>query len=433
MRTKKAFLVIVLIGVAVLFIFGNSVAAVRANNIRVATITGTPTSEVSHFELNDSPEFKEIEDVIYDYFEIRYLAFSNLQLDDFRRIVSRKSNAQTFLDTELGKLSVEIKHAELNHLKYMDSQYFLDLRDITVDASSQEATVIVTESHDVIFEISKKFNPENPIRSHMYNLEHTIVLNKEQDQWKIVSDGYEDDLWRIIRQTGMSTENMLHAMEESSSPMQPSADIQTDPLCTLDADDSIHAYDRDGAVQYAHDYANSRNPNYYDFTEDCANFVSQAVYEGGNASMAYCEPNVDPYCPENGGSTSGWYYTDINHRAFAWSGVSELYDFILDSGNDWDEGPEGCEVSQNQAEPGDIIKYDWENDGEWDHAVIIVQSEDDEQGNRMHWIASHTDDHDNYPFTYYNIHPDMIYRFVHIERINISASRGFNTDGILLQ
>ena len=136
-----------------------------------------------------------------------------------------------------------------------------------------------------------------------------------------------------------------------------------DLQCNLAPDESTHEYDREGAVQYAHDYAYSRNPNYYDFTKDCANFVSQAIFEGGGASMAYCEPNVDPFCPTDGSSTSGWYYQDINHRATSWADVSALFGFILDPGNEWDEGPEGCQVEKNQAEPGDIIKYDWENDG----------------------------------------------------------------------
>lgn len=43
-------------------------------------------------------------------------------------------------------------------------------------------------------------------------------------------------------------------------------------------------YDRNKAVAYAHKYAYSRNPNYYNFDNiggDCTNFVSQVLAAGG--------------------------------------------------------------------------------------------------------------------------------------------------------
>ena len=39
--------------------------------------------------------------------------------------------------------------------------------------------------------------------------------------------------------------------------------------------------------------------------------------------------------------------------------------------------------------------------------------------NRYHWVAGHTEDTDNYPYTSYIYdHPDMVYRLIHIERID---------------
>ena len=82
-------------------------------------------------------------------------------------------------------------------------------------------------------------------------------------------------------------------------------------------------------------------------------------------------------------------------------------------------GPEGCQAEQHQVYEGDLIQYDWDNNGYWNHSAIIVRSMDLGQDNRYHWIAAHTEDVDNYPFTEY-LHkaPNMVYRFIHIERID---------------
>ena len=56
-------------------------------------------------------------------------------------------------------------------------------------------------------------------------------------------------------------------------------------------------YNRERAVEYAHKWAFSRNPRYYDFQNiggDCTNFASQVIYAGCG------EMNYTP--------TFGWYY-----------------------------------------------------------------------------------------------------------------------------
>jgi len=57
--------------------------------------------------------------------------------------------AKVFLREEMGKLSVEIKRADLNRLRYVDYKYFLDFRSITVDPATQTATILVTEGNEV--------------------------------------------------------------------------------------------------------------------------------------------------------------------------------------------------------------------------------------------------------------------------------------------
>lgn len=167
-----------------------------------------------------TPEQEILKSVIEAYFDIRYLAFNSLQLDGLGDLVSEEPDAKAFLDAELGKLAVEIKDTRLNNLRYAYYKYFLDFRNIVVDTSTQTVTISVIEDNEVIHEISTELDPIDPIVSHRANLEHTIVLRNEQGQWKIVSDYYDDNLWRILRKPGMSTDEKLKRNTAVSLPTQ---------------------------------------------------------------------------------------------------------------------------------------------------------------------------------------------------------------------
>ncbi|GAB4416465.1 MAG: hypothetical protein Kow002_02260 [Anaerolineales bacterium] len=402
---------------------------------------------------------EEIQEVIYKYFEIRYSAFNTLQLGDFNNIVSSQPDARAFLETELGKLEVEIKHLAVNQLRYVEYEFFLDFTDITINAATQTAIVSVSVSHDVIHEISAELEPDNPVVSHSYNIDHTILLGKEQGQWKIISDNYADYLWRMIKQTGITTDEMLHNIEPIKSPSLRSTNLQETFSCNLPVDDSTHEYNRQGAADYALEHIDREdyNPNYPDYNGDptnpwgdCTNFVSQALYEGGNISMAFCDQN-GLYCSYGSDGNLGWFFDNADFRASAWTHVGKFYEFVLDRVAEeqygWTEGPEGCEVNSiAQLDIGDVIQYKWDNDDIWDHAVIVV-----EIVGGVPYVASHSDDVGPVPYTgpdYFGNFQDI--RFIHIERSDgydtsptatptieptatittIPGSRGFYPDGI---
>lgn len=43
----------------------------------------------------------------------------------------------------------------------------------------------------------------------MRNLDHIFVLRKDGSNWKIVSDSYEDYLWRLIMVTGLTKDEYM--------------------------------------------------------------------------------------------------------------------------------------------------------------------------------------------------------------------------------
>ena len=426
---------IAVMAILILLIVGNLATPVYANNANISTPTqtGTPMTEPESRSGDlTSKEQKELKAVIKSYFEMRYqlLSISNhygLRPEGFSNLVSHGADAKAFLDVELGKLAVESKHAELNHLRYVKYEYFLDFINITFDTFSQIATVSMIEENETIDEISMELAPEDPFVSHRYNLEHIIVLRREQGQWKIVSDNYTDYFWRLLRQDKISVDELLSNMEALPRPLlqSKSGDAMTaSPLPPNDT--SVHTYDGDGAADYAVKHANNYNPNYprYDSGPDalawgdCTNFVSQAIYEGGNASMFIPSPLPNP---DIGGN--GWYLINNLQRAKAWTHVEFFHTFVTSEswneaypGGEWfGQGPQGYEVAINELRRGDVIQYDWTGNGSWDHAAIVVDIVGTDP-----FVATHSpDDIRHYTAFSPSYDPNLTQlRYIHIERSN---------------
>lgn len=141
----------------------------------------------------------------------------------------------------------------------------------------------------------------------------------------------------------------------------------------------IFLYDREAALRYAHRWAYDRNPEYYDFDGlggDCTNFVSQVLAAGG------AEQNY---------SQNGWYFNSINDRSPSWSGVNELYEFLV---SEHDVGPRARVVDVSEAMAGDIVQLGSFENGYY-HSLIIVDPE-----NML--VAAHTVDSDYRPLSSYN-------------------------------
>ena len=244
-----------------------------------------PQVQADRLFLIDLDEQERIIKFVTDYFEIRYLSHITLQLPNIEEFVDDSPQAMSFLHSELEKLEIELYHASVKGLRYEKATFILRFTVVSVEQDGKVATVSVVEGHDVVFENSA------PLVSTMRNLQHTIVLKKKLDTWKIISDEYEDYLWRMIRATNPTKDALLGAINASLNRTSNTLGIQSDTyLCSLPADSSSHPYNRNGAVEYAHQWAYTRNPKYFDFSGsggDCTNFVNQAIHERSNAEMVF--------------------------------------------------------------------------------------------------------------------------------------------------
>lgn len=130
-------------------------------------------------------------------------------------------------------------------------------------------------------------------------------------------------------------------------------------------------YNRENALQYAKQWARSRNSIYMNFDGmggDCTNFASQCLFAGINV-MNY-QRDI------------GWYYNSPDDRAAAWSGAEFFIKFMLTNKN---EGPFASAVSISKLEAGDFISLN--NGSEYYHTLIVTGF-----SNGTPLVSAHTDD-----------------------------------------
>lgn len=123
-------------------------------------------------------------------------------------------------------------------------------------------------------------------------------------------------------------------------------------------------YQREQAIRYADQYWNKNNPKYLIFGDNCTNFISQCLH-AGNFPMV----NV------GGDRSRGWWYQHRGGKgdrwSYSWAIAHSLYWFLRKSSR-------VQMVSQaTDLRLGDIICYDWEGDGRWNHNTIVTSFNED--------------------------------------------------------
>ena len=139
-------------------------------------------------------------------------------------------------------------------------------------------------------------------------------------------------------------------------------------------------FSREKCVEYALKYAYTYNDKFYNFTYlggDCTNFVSQCMFYGG-FNMNY--------------SAFGWYYSSLNNRAPAWSGVNEFWDFAINNKSEQGVKLKPCEL--NELEIGDVIQL--YNGVRYYHNLLVT-----EVGQEIK-VTAHDNNVRNFPLRFYN-------------------------------
>ena len=146
-------------------------------------------------------------------------------------------------------------------------------------------------------------------------------------------------------------------------------------------------------VSYARNNFDKPQPNsgdgivpYYDFSDipgnwDCTNFVSHALLAGG--ANVYDTGG-------NGISSTGWYYRDIDNRSSSWSGVTNLYNYLIN--NTHSNSPSGISAiySHNITHwgTGDILQLKFSGSTSYGHSTIITFKRFSNDGDRAYALVT---------------------------------------------
>ncbi|MBM7647679.1 hypothetical protein JOC78_000600 [Bacillus ectoiniformans] len=115
-------------------------------------------------------------------------------------------------------------------------------------------------------------------------------------------------------------------------------------------------YDRLKAVQYAERWWNSHNPDFPHFPVDCTNYISQCLHAGGAPMRGFLERG------------KGWWMRQKNW-SYSWT-VAHAFKWYLASSA---TGLRAKEMpSAEMLQPGDVICYDFQGDGRFDHSTIVT-------------------------------------------------------------
>ncbi|OKP87358.1 amidase domain-containing protein [Paenibacillus sp. P32E] len=121
-------------------------------------------------------------------------------------------------------------------------------------------------------------------------------------------------------------------------------------------------YRREEAAAYADRWWKDGNPEFEVFDVDCTNYVSQCLFAGG-APINY-----------TGKRETGWWYKGYNGAqewwSFSWA-VSDSLQRYLSAVRSSGLRAEAVERA-DQLMLGDVIQYDWDGNGHYQHSTIVT-------------------------------------------------------------
>ena len=146
------------------------------------------------------------------------------------------------------------------------------------------------------------------------------------------------------------------ASDEAVPKPEQAEPVEEGPVSSAAEERSPFVYDRLQAVKYADTWWNEYNPAYQTFENDCTNYISQCLRAGGAPMRG--QPN----------RSRGWWYSG-NVWSYSWS-VAHALNLYLQNSVD---GLRAKEVSgPEELLLGDIICYDFEGDGRFNHNTIVT-------------------------------------------------------------
>jgi hypothetical protein len=196
---------------------------------------------------------------------------------------------------------------------------------------------------------------------------HKVTLVLMHGRWLVADDRYNDPL-----NVALAADHVTPATAQPAPPARPAQQR----AITSGTAASV-SYARAKAAAYADKYWNSYNPKYVNYNPsggDCANFVSQSMYDIAEGADA---PAQNPYWYYNYGDTNpstaspqDWRYAPSQHDFFLQNPLGATYTY----GTQQAAGTASATLAKDQSsmQRGDVFYYDFTVDGLIDHTTIQV-------------------------------------------------------------
>ncbi|MBN6187935.1 amidase domain-containing protein [Aneurinibacillus sp. BA2021] len=290
--------------------------------------------------------------------------------------VTRKDEAVVYA-AEAVRQPHERRWQQLAERKAQPLKSRLQINGFHVEKETKDEVIVRIEAREWYAYKLKQTWHEQEKEIHIY-----VTLHRTEKGWLIAQEE------KIQRQAASEVVPVLAQYEHETEPSSSSKEGMR------------YTYNRLQAVRYAEAWWNDSNPQFRSFDVDCTNFISQCLYAGGI-----------PMHP-TGNRSTGWWYQGGNSDEALWSyswAVAHSFRWYLENGHVKTE----TKPSADLLSLGDVICYDFDGDGRWQHSTIVVAKD----GNGMPLVNAHTtnsrhrywDYRDSTAYT-----SDIEYRFFHI-------------------
>ncbi|MCU0285196.1 MAG: amidase domain-containing protein [Acidobacteria bacterium] len=343
-------------------------------------------------QVPSTDEVNGIKNVIDKYFTMKYEFHKTTIPQDFKSLEVDNPTARKWLEREKIREEIELYVATLYRLNYRSYKFSLDYKNINVKGN--QAEILLYENHEVVFEAC------DPEVSEFHNQRHVITLEKRGNNWMIINDEYSDELSVVLKYESrdkiIENARETHDYELKQNPNSP----QENPSqLERELPKGVFSYNRSLASAYAVKWCSGFNTLYKNYApNDCANFVSQAIYEGTNRTMSIVD--ISHY-------THWWYFTGSpRDGSLPWINVNAQKTFFT---TNTQQGPYGSLVTSTcSLGVGDIVHLF--NGSTWYHAVIIDGITNCNDSSKI-FFSGHTYARCHYPLSYY---ASITKRYIHI-------------------
>ncbi len=336
---------------------------------------------------------KEIIQVITDYMDAYYLSVFKLEMQDMKDLFSNE-RMEEISEKSIG-LMIDVRKLYDFDFSLTKAHYDLKITDYRQENGLYYVDLLEDDYMSYAF--------LNGLESQAFEIENSFVIREKDKEYKIEDlekiQGYymafyddERDPQDVYDYYYSELKDMLTYHNEVLRRKASQNAYSSDRYAS-------GTYDRSAAVAYLDQYSHSRNPQWYNFTDEggnCQNYASQALlaggipmdHEGEEQWKCYVEdPDYDPGINEDE-TASG--------RTRSWVNVGYFYNYAK-----YNEGKglaAETDVNLFYAQPGDIIMV---GNGGLSHTVMVSKVVD---GHIL--VDSNSIDMKDYPleaYTYTNI------------------------------